>query len=132
MAPEQFKCNAPVTQSADWYALGVVMYNMLAGDVPYTGGTDMWSGAMQQGPIATDIQWPAHIFLNATLVNLITALLWTDPDTRLGSRGGWDVMSHSWFADIQWESVDRLDMTPPFIPRVFDEHDTGMWVFKTC
>ena len=81
---------------------------------------------MELGPIA--IQWPERIFSD-TLVNLISGLLWTDKEARMGSknrRGAWDVMSHPWFRDVHWQSVARLEVTPPFIPRLEDEHDTRM------
>jgi serine/threonine protein kinase len=48
--------------------------------------------------------------------DLIRKLLVVDPAKRLGASdsGGWHaVMSHPWFADIDWDKLVNKDVKPP-------------------
>ena len=65
--------------------------------------------------------------------DIIRRLLTADRTKRLGSaRGGAsDVKDHPWFSPLgsgpsqNWDSVLRLEVTPPFVPKVRDSSDTS-------
>jgi predicted Ser/Thr protein kinase len=96
MSPEQ-ALGRPVTPAADLYAVGVVLYEMLAGGVPFTG-EDPVSVALQhvQGELV-----PLHSVrpeLPAPLCDLVHRAMARDPDLRFTSAasmqdalesGGW-------------------------------------------
>ncbi len=39
-----------------------------------------------------------------------------DPQERLGTKGGMEVMRHDFFAVIDWHALNRREITPPFNP----------------
>ncbi len=81
MAPEQAMAQA-VDHRADLYALGVVMYHMIAGKVPFSDPTPVRVLLMHvqeaPPPLADDIAARVH----PTLLSLILLLLAKDPDQR--------------------------------------------------
>jgi CheY-like chemotaxis protein/tRNA A-37 threonylcarbamoyl transferase component Bud32 len=77
MAPEQLE-SSTIGPSADLYALGVTMYEMIAGVPPYTGDSIKIYADKLSGP-------PPMLVLSTGLESLIFALLAPDPSTRIGS-----------------------------------------------
>ncbi len=47
---------------------------------------------------------------------LLQGLLNRDPQQRLGSNGGGEVMRHPFFSVINWDALYRREVTPPFDP----------------
>ncbi|MFJ5142046.1 protein kinase [Streptomyces sp. NPDC088707] len=80
MAPEQFEARQ-VTQAADLYALGCVLYEMLAGVPPFTSGSAYELGRkhVEEVPTSVRIARPAT---PAGLVRLVDRLLAKDPAER--------------------------------------------------
>lgn len=85
MAPERFY-NAPLTLSIDLYALGVVLYEMLTGVLPYQGTSAavLINQHLNEAPppfseVAPGLQIPA------SLEAIIVRLLDKDPDQRFSS-----------------------------------------------
>src|SRR5690606_7134538 len=48
MSPEQ-ACGEPPTPASEWYAVGVMLYEALSGELPYNGSTLQILAAKQQG-----------------------------------------------------------------------------------
>ncbi|MER6213690.1 protein kinase [Streptomyces sp. NPDC001674] len=80
MAPEQFEAK-PVTQAADLYALGCVLYEMLAGVPPFTSGSAYELGRkhVEEEPTSVRLVRPA---VPAGLARLVDRLLAKDPAER--------------------------------------------------
>ncbi|HEY5947807.1 MAG TPA: serine/threonine-protein kinase, partial [Kofleriaceae bacterium] len=79
MSPEQ-AVGRQVTEAADWYAVGVMLYEALTGDVPHTGhALEILISKQQNEPRA-----PEEIAPNAPsdLLSLCKALLEIDPCAR--------------------------------------------------
>uniref|UniRef100_A0AAQ4QM96 Protein kinase C n=1 Tax=Gasterosteus aculeatus aculeatus TaxID=481459 RepID=A0AAQ4QM96_GASAC len=103
--------------SVDWWALGVLLYEMLSGHAPFEAENedDLFESILNE-----DIVYAS--WLSAEAVNILKALLTKNPARRLGcvaSGVGEDaVTSHAFFADIDWEKLNRREMEPPFKPRI--------------
>jgi len=119
-------------QAVDYWALGVLIYEMLEGDTPF-----YFEGATQKQEfeciIRCDYKCPNSFSENAK--DLISNLLVLDPQKRIGSRvrrGHLDVMDHPWFASINFRCLQRMEIPAPWVPELkdvmdasnFPEHDT--------
>lgn len=78
MAPEQAR--GKITKASDWYAVGVVLYRVLTGALPYVGSMEQVLFAKQEeDPIRPDA---IRDDLVADLVELCVELLNRDPEQR--------------------------------------------------
>jgi len=80
MSPEQ-ACGESPTQASDWYAVGVILYECLCGELPYTGPTLKIIADKQHGdPIPISERAPST---PQDLAELCAGLLTRDPAARL-------------------------------------------------
>lgn len=76
-----------------------------------------------------DITWPEHFSEDAK--DLIQNLLKVKPSERFGNLkdGANDIKRHPWFKSIDFDRVLARDVTPPFVPNVKYEGDTGCFAY---
>uniref|UniRef100_A0A3P8P8K7 non-specific serine/threonine protein kinase n=1 Tax=Astatotilapia calliptera TaxID=8154 RepID=A0A3P8P8K7_ASTCA len=105
----------------DWWAMGIILYEFLVGCVPFFGDTpEELFGQV----ITDDIVWPdGDEALPADAQSLISALLQTNPLVRLGTGGAFEVKQHSFFSELDWNSL--LRQKAEFIPHLESEEDTS-------
>ncbi|XP_030634783.1 microtubule-associated serine/threonine-protein kinase 1 [Chanos chanos] len=105
----------------DWWAMGIILYEFLVGCVPFFGATpEELFGQV----ITDDIAWPeGDEALPADAQSLISALLQTNPLVRLGTGGAFEVKEHSFFSELDWNSI--LRQKAEFIPQLESEEDTS-------
>ncbi|KAE8282854.1 Microtubule-associated serine/threonine-protein kinase 1 [Larimichthys crocea] len=89
----------------DWWAMGIILYEFLVGCVPFFGDTpEELFGQV----ITDDIVWPeGDEALPVDAQHLISSLLQTNPLVRLGTGGAFEVKQHSFFTEVNWNSVLR-------------------------
>ncbi|CAJ1075698.1 microtubule-associated serine/threonine-protein kinase 1-like isoform X2 [Xyrichtys novacula] len=105
----------------DWWAMGIILYEFLVGCVPFFGDTpEELFGQV----ITDDIVWPeGEEALPVDAQNLISSLLQRNPLVRLGTGGAFEVRQHSFFAEVNWNSL--LRQKAEFIPHLESEEDTS-------
>ncbi|OQS04469.1 kinase, partial [Thraustotheca clavata] len=104
----------------DYWALGVIIYEMLVGFPPFNDDT---VEAIFSNILAGRIIWPNQDQrLSPSAEDLIIRLLEMDPNKRMG----WSELTvHPFFAEhgINWDTL--LDTSPPFVPTLDDPYDTS-------
>ncbi|CAI5770618.1 RAC-gamma serine threonine-protein kinase isoform X1 [Podarcis lilfordi] len=120
LAPEVLEDN-DYGRAVDWWGLGVVMYEMMCGRLPFYNQDHE---KLFELILMEDIKFPRTLSSDAK--SLLSGLLIKDPNKRLG--GGPDdakeIMRHSFFAGVNWQDVYDKKLVPPFKPQVTSETDT--------
>ncbi|XP_055588116.1 titin homolog isoform X2 [Uranotaenia lowii] len=119
MAPEIIK-GQKYNQAVDWWSFGVLVYEMLVGQSPFSGCDEdelFWS-------ICNEIPWFPH-YLSKEALKLLQSLLEKDATIRLGCLNEEsDIKYHSFFDSIDWQRLERRQEEPPFKPQVRHPLDT--------
>eukprot|EP01101_Sappina_pedata_P002566 TRINITY_DN12798_c0_g1_i1.p1 TRINITY_DN12798_c0_g1~~TRINITY_DN12798_c0_g1_i1.p1 ORF type:complete len:395 (+),score=170.66 TRINITY_DN12798_c0_g1_i1:124-1308(+) len=114
LAPEVLRGQGHSTP-VDWWSLGTLIYEMLTGLPPF------WSGnihIMYQKILNGELRFPTHITPEAQ--SLLEGLLDRNIKTRVGDK---DIKQHPFFAEIDWDKLDRKEIEPIFKPNVKSESD---------
>ncbi|WWC64399.1 uncharacterized protein I303_107009 [Kwoniella dejecticola CBS 10117] len=108
-------------KAVDWWALGILAFEMLAGYPPFFDDHPL---GIYEKILRGDIAFPSHIDPYAK--DLIRGLLTADRSKRLGNlrKGARDVMSHAWFAGVDWRTLERKEIGAPIVPRVASMGDS--------
>lgn len=112
------------TSAVDWWALGILLYEMLYGYTPFRGKTRQRTFA---NVLHKDIRFPASISVSLPARQLIYRLLHRDPANRLGSyEGSNEIKEHPFFRGINWALVRGT--APPKLdaPLFPDDMDKAM------
>ncbi|VDM61778.1 unnamed protein product, partial [Angiostrongylus costaricensis] len=121
LAPEVLEDN-DYGRSVDWWGVGVVMYEMMCGRLPFYSRDHQ---KLFELIMASELRFPSK--LSAEAKQLLTGLLVKNPTQRLG--GGPDdaleVCQQPFFKSIDWEKLYRKEIEPPYKPSVQSETDTS-------
>nr|QKY15304.1 cGMp-dependent protein kinase (PRKG) [Polytomella parva] len=113
------------TKAADYWALGVLIFEMLVGDPPFKSLTgDPWDTFRR----TLSGRFYVPNFISDSAADLIFKLLQVNPDKRLGSdklTGAEDIKRHKWFSRVDWRALEQKKMPAPFRPRVRNPLDTS-------
>lgn len=108
-------------RSADWWALGVLIYEMLAGYPPFYDETPF--GVYRK---VLERRYDMPKFFESNAKSLVRKLLMPDRTQRLGcTQGGAQrVKGHVWFNKTNWGALYYCQVQPPYQPDVSDDADT--------
>ncbi|KAI6656737.1 CAMP-dependent protein kinase catalytic subunit alpha [Oopsacas minuta] len=101
-------------KAVDWWALGVLVYEMAAGYPPFFADQPI---QIYEKIVAGKVRYPAHF--TADLKDLLRNLLQTDLTKRYGNlkNGVNDIKGHKWFSSADWISIYQKQMEAPFLPK---------------
>lgn len=101
--------------AVDWWALGILTYEMLYGTTPFKGKN------RKETFRNVIMKTPEFIGKRTALTDLIGRLLEKDPTKRLGyNRGASEIKQHVFFRGLQWDKLTEV-LRPPFLPSMDDE-----------
>jgi RAC serine/threonine-protein kinase len=121
LAPEILEDN-DYGRTVDWWGLGVVMYEMMCGHLPfYNRNHEVLFDLI----LHEEIRLPDN--LSPAAKDILSKMLDKNPHTRLGggSRDGHEIMEHPFFASIDFNKLYNREIPPPFIPKVSHEEDVS-------
>ncbi|KAL8118272.1 serine/threonine-protein kinase AtPK2/AtPK19-like [Apium graveolens] len=126
MAPEILLSKGH-NKDADWWSVGILLYEMLNGKPPYTHANRK---KLQERIINEKMKLPPHLTTDAH--SLLKGLLQKDPTKRLGSgpRGGDEIKGHKWFRTVNWKKLEAKELIPKFKPDVSGKDCTAN--FDSC
>ncbi|KAK8448565.1 hypothetical protein SEVIR_7G051600v4 [Setaria viridis] len=102
IAPEVIT-GAPHSSAIDWWALGILLYEMLYGRTPFRGKNRKKTF---HNILHKDLTFPSSIPVSLAAKQLIHGLLQRDPSSRLGSSAGAnDIKQHPFFEEIYWSLI---------------------------
>jgi novel protein kinase C epsilon type len=122
IAPEIVE-ERPYNSSVDWWALGVLMYEMMAGQPPFEADNeeDLFDAIVKD-----DVLYP--IWLSREATSILRGFLIKNPARRLGCQPGIgerQIKGHAFFRPIDWNALERRAIKPPFTPKLASARDVS-------
>lgn len=101
-------------KAVDWWALGVLIYEMSAGYPPFFADQPI---QIYEKIVSGKVRFPSHF--TADLKDLLRNLLQVDLTKRFGNlkNGVQDIKLHKWFTATDWISTYQRKLDAPFIPK---------------
>lgn len=110
LAPE-ILINKGHTKAVDFWSLGVLLYEMLAGVPPFTT-KDRAFAKIEKLILENRPRFPD--FFSSEAISLLRGLLESNPEKRLGANSINDIKSHPFFKNMNWELLEKLQVPPPY------------------
>ncbi|CCG84232.1 protein of unknown function [Taphrina deformans PYCC 5710] len=116
MCPEML-LEQPYTAAADWWSLGVLLFELCAGHPPFSGNNKK---KIADKILKSKLTLP--FYMSADAKDLIGKFLKKVPKVRLGASEGdlAKIKAHRFFRKIDWVSLARRESEPPIKPIITD------------
>ncbi|KAG8923202.1 camp-dependent protein kinase catalytic subunit [Tulasnella sp. 418] len=131
LAPEVIQ-NRGYNKSVDWYAVGILIFEMLAGYPPFfidpnANGGQPTHVQLYEKILKGVIHFPSHF--DPLAVDIVKNCLTTDLTKRFGNLkfGSRDIFGHAWFAEVGWEKIYKREIPPPFVPKIEGDGDSSQF-----
>uniref|UniRef100_F1KSX3 Serine/threonine-protein kinase N2 n=1 Tax=Ascaris suum TaxID=6253 RepID=F1KSX3_ASCSU len=123
LAPEVLTENS-YTRAIDWWGLGVLIFEMLVGEPPFSGDDEE---EIFDSIVNDDVRYPR--FLSIESISIMRRLMRKNPEKRLGAgeNDAVDVKQQRFFKHInwEWEKLLNKELRPKFIPQIKNAEDVS-------
>ncbi|CAO3657371.1 unnamed protein product [Mucor hiemalis] len=109
-------------KAVDWWSLGVLIYEMLAGYPPFFDDDHL---KLYEKILACKIKWPQYFDANGK--DLLKRLLTPDLTKRFGNlkAGSDDIKRHGWFTGVDFNRILARQIRAPYVPQIRGEGDAS-------
>ncbi|KAI9487855.1 MAG: camp-dependent protein kinase 2 [Benjaminiella poitrasii] len=109
-------------QAVDWWSLGVLVFEMLAGYPPFYDDDHL---KLYEKILAGRIKFPQYFIPNSK--DLLKHLLTADLTKRYGNLkdGSEDIKRHPWFQGVDFNRVLARQIRPPYVPNIRGDGDAS-------
>ena len=117
MAPEHFVGRRGHNHTADYWSMGIILFEMLGKTVPFPNNQS--EQAVSRLIFPADSDNPSSVEFR----DFVKRLLKFKPGERIGAEGGpEEILKHPWFAAIDQDAYynRQIETDPEFIPTKFD------------
>uniref|UniRef100_A0A1B6L1S0 Protein kinase C n=1 Tax=Graphocephala atropunctata TaxID=36148 RepID=A0A1B6L1S0_9HEMI len=108
--------------SVDWWALGVLMYEMMAGQPPFEADNE---DDLFESILHDDVLYP--VWLTKDAVSILKGFMTKNPVKRLGCVGSGNpeaaIRAHAFFKEMDWDALESRKVKPPFKPKIKNKKD---------
>ena len=114
MAPELFTNDYPIGKSIDYWAIGIVLFELFTYKVPFEAETQEQT---RQNIIDYNVNWePMHSdevsknykdYIDCT-VDLIKKFIFFNPEQRWGDKNFKDIQNHEFFKGLDWVNIKKI------------------------
>jgi cGMP-dependent protein kinase 1 len=114
-------------ESADYWALGVLIYEMLCAKSPFVGETEEQAETFRNILHAdTTLDFPDFVD-DGPSMDVVRKLLRVPISSRLGcdEAGAGGVMGHPFFSSIDWDALLSKSIKAPWVPELESEEDAS-------
>uniref|UniRef100_A0A1I7RKC9 protein kinase C n=1 Tax=Bursaphelenchus xylophilus TaxID=6326 RepID=A0A1I7RKC9_BURXY len=123
LAPEVLT-ESSYTRAIDWWGLGVLIFEMLVGEPPFSGDDEE---EIFDSIVSDDVRYPRSISLHS--VTIMRRLLRKNPEKRIGygEHDAREVKMQTWFEDFhnKWDDLLRKKIRPSFVPTIKNPEDVS-------
>ncbi|KAI9228306.1 MAG: hypothetical protein DHS80DRAFT_23465 [Piptocephalis tieghemiana] len=109
-------------RAVDWWAFGVLIYEMLLGQSPFHGDDEE---EIFDSILEDEVLYPINMSRDS--VSILQRLLIKDPPKRLGSgpSDAEEIKAHPFFKDVDWDAMLQKRIPPTFVPAIRSRTDTS-------
>jgi len=135
LAPEAVMGDG-IDTCADWWALGILIYEMLTGRPPFEIPTEHDSPHVElyRQILVADIRWPQGLGHSAATADIVARFLAREPSSRLActAAGVEEVRRHPFFdlaalrCRADWRKLERKQLPAPYVPPLESEQDVSL------
>ena len=123
LAPEVLTENS-YTRAIDWWGLGVLIFEMLVGEPPFSGADEE---EIFDSIVTDEVHYPQ--FLSIEAIAIMRRLMRKNPEKRLGAgeEDAKEIRKQRFFVHIQWEWERLLNkqIRPKFVPNISHPEDVS-------
>uniref|UniRef100_A0A915PTS5 Protein kinase C n=1 Tax=Setaria digitata TaxID=48799 RepID=A0A915PTS5_9BILA len=123
LAPEVLT-ESSYTRAIDWWGLGVLIFEMLVGEPPFSGEDEE---EIFDSIVNDDVRYPR--FLSIESISIMRRLMRKNPEKRLGSgqNDAVDVKQQRFFKHVNWDwdKLLKKEIRPKFVPQIKNPEDVS-------
>lgn len=107
--------------TVDWWALGVLVYECVAGAPPFSGASLL---QVFDHIVKGQYEIPDHF--SDPLADLVMRLFETDESRRIGcgAAGSDEIRAHQWYASVNWQALLEKKLPSEFVPKCSGDDPT--------